>query len=296
MHNHIRSKEANRITWISVFWEIVLAIFKIIAGILGRSSAILADAFHSISDLVSDLVVLISFRFAKKPIDDTHHYGHGKFETLSAIVISIMIFVAAGVIFWNGFHKINRAMQGELIARPGWIAIIAALLSILVKELLYRMTLRVSAKINSQALKANAWHHRSDALSSIAAMLGVMGARFLDESWRILDPIAAILVGVFILKIAINIVKEGMNELLEASLDGELNSKILEVTRSVPGANNPHNLKTRKIGNNISIEMHIKVSPSLSIVEAHDIATNVEDVLRDEFGSETFISVHMEPQ
>lgn len=296
MHNHIRSKEANRITWISVFWEIVLAIFKIIAGILGRSSAILADAFHSISDLASDLVVLISFRFVKKPIDDTHHYGHGKFETLSAIFISIMIFVAAAGIFWNGIHKINQAIQGELIARPGWIAIIAALLSILVKELLYRMTLRVSAKINSQALKANAWHHRSDALSSIAAMLGVMGARFLDESWRILDPIAAILVGVFILKIAVNIAKEGMNELLEASLDGELNSKILEVTRSVPGANNPHNLKTRKIGNNISIEIHIKVSPSLSIVEAHDIATNVEDVLRDEFGSETFISVHMEPQ
>jgi cation diffusion facilitator family transporter len=296
MDSRKRSKEANRITWISVFWEIVLILLKLSAGLIGRSSALIADAFHSISDLASDIILLISFQIVKKPVDDNHHYGHGKFETLSAILISIMIFIASGGIIWNGFLNVFNALQGALLPKPGIFALIAAIISVVIKESLFQISLKVSRKIDSPALHANAWHHRSDAFSSIAAFCGVSGAIFFGETWRILDPIAAILVGLFILRVAFLLGKESLDELLEASLDDHLNLKILSIVKEVPGANNPHNLKTRKIGKNIAMDLHIKVADSLSIIEAHDIATQVENVLRKEFGKDTFISIHMEPQ
>ncbi len=295
MRNQLRSDAANRITWISVFWEIILVALKFMAGIVGHSSAIIADAFHSISDLASDIVVLISFRIVKKPVDENHHYGHGKFETLSTIMISVMIILAATGIFWSAFDKLILAVRGGILPPPGWVAAGAALVSIFIKEMLYRLTLRVGQRIKSPAISANAWHHRSDSLSSIAALVGISGAILLGDSWRILDPIAAILVGFIITKIAIELAKESIDELLEASLADDLNNKILTIVKMIPGASNPHNLKTRKIGNAKAIDLHIRVKPTLSIVEAHDIATNVEDALRNEFGQETFISVHIEP-
>ncbi|MGD9898823.1 MAG: cation diffusion facilitator family transporter [Calditrichaceae bacterium] len=291
-----RSREAKKATWIGIIFEIILVVFKLIAGIIGHSAAMIADAIHSLSDLVTDFIVIISFHIVQKPKDKTHNYGHGKFETLSTILISIMIIIAAVGIFWGGASKIYDTLNGEVLRRPGWIAFIAALVSVIVKEVLYQYTHRIGKWIQSDAIIANAWHHRSDAFSSIAAALGIGGAIILGDSWRVLDPLAAVLVSFLILRVAILILKNSANELAEASLSEDANTEIIEIIKSVPGATNPHNLKTRKIGNNIAIDLHIKVNPSLNIVDAHHISTLAEQRLKEEYGEDTFVSIHIEPE
>jgi cation diffusion facilitator family transporter len=290
-----RTNRAIRVTWIGLLWNIFLTLFKLFAGVIGKSNALIADAFHSLSDFITDIAIIIGLNLAKKPVDETHNYGHGKFETLSTIIISISLFFVSIAILGNGIIQISKAIQGQILHQPGWIAFIAASGSIIVKEILYQYTIRAGTKINSQALIANAWHHRSDALSSLAATFGIAGAILLGEQWRILDPIAAIVVSFFIFRVAVTVFKRSINELLEASLSEELKSKILNIVKTVPGAADPHNLKTRKIGNSIALDMHIKVKPSLSIVEAHDISTSVEKKLKESFGNDTFISIHIEP-
>ena len=290
-----RTNRAIRVTWTGLLWNIFLTLFKLFAGVIGKSNALIADAFHSLSDFITDIAIIIGLNLAKKPVDETHNYGHGKFETLSTIIISLSLFFVSIVIFGNGIIQISKAIQGQILHQPGWIAFIAASGSIIVKEILYQYTIRAGTKINSQALIANAWHHRSDALSSLAATFGIAGAILLGEQWRILDPIAAIVVSFFIFRVGVTTFSKSINELLESSLSEELKIKILNIVKTVPGANNPHNLKTRKIGNNIAVDMHIKVNPALSIVEAHDISTSVEKKLKESFGNDTFISIHIEP-
>ena len=290
-----RAHVARRVTWIGIAWNVVLITIKFLAGIFGKSSALIADAFHSVSDFGTDIAVLLSVRLANRPVDETHHYGHGKIETLASIVISLFLFfVAVGIMIDSGV-QIYHFMHGKPLERPGLIALMAAILSIIIKEGLYRYTLKHGKRIKSNALIANAWHHRSDALTSVAVSLGIAGANLLGRHFVILDPIAAFLVALFILNFVRSSFKESINELLEASLGQEENQKILDVVRQTPGVFYPHQLRTRRIGNTIAIEITIKVDPTLSIVQAHDIATKVENRLREEFGKDIFVSTHIEP-
>ena len=290
-----RAKTARKVTWIGILWNVVLIAVKFAAGTIAHSSALIADAFHSVSDFGSDMAVLISVRLSNREADETHHYGHGKIETLASILITIFLFSVAVGIMINGVLKIIDFYQGKPLRQPGLVALLAALLSVVVKEGLYRYTHQKGKAIKSSALIANAWHHRSDALTSVAVSLGIAGAYFLGNHYLILDPIAAILVSLFILNYVRVSFKEGINELLEASLGQDVNEEILEISRQVAGVNIPHNLKTRRIGNIVAIDMHIKVKATLSIVEAHEIASRLEKKLKEAYGEESFISIHVEP-
>ncbi|MEJ2635153.1 MAG: cation diffusion facilitator family transporter [Calditrichia bacterium] len=292
--NH-RTQEATRVTWVGFFVNIFLTVFKFAAGILGQSAAMIADAIHSLSDFASDIVVLLGFRIVNKPIDESHDYGHGKFETLSTTFIGLMLFFVGLGILWSGIEEIWRAFHGIRIHAPGQIALFAAVVSIISKELLFRYTRKVGQRINSSAVIANAWHHRTDVLSSIGTMFGIGGAIILGEKWRILDPLAAVVVSFFIIKVAVEITRQSLNELLEASVDEKTKNRIIRIAHEIEGAEHPHDLRTRKIGNSIAIDLHVKVNEKLTIVEAHDISTKIEEALRKEFGNDTFISVHVEP-
>jgi cation diffusion facilitator family transporter len=288
-------QEAKQVTWVGFWANVGLTILKFIAGISGRSSAMIADAVHSLSDFVTDLVLLFSFRIVSKPVDDTHDYGHGKFETLASNIVGLSLILVGLGILWNGGEKIYRGFTGEALPQPGGIALAAAIISILVKEALYHYQVKAGTRINSSAVIANAWHHRSDALSSVATFIGIAGAIFLGENWRVLDPVAAVLVSLLVLKVAVPIVWDSLKELLEVSLGEDIKREIIEVVNSVPGAEEPHNLRTRKIGNYVAVDIHIRVNKSLSVVEAHDISKAVETKLKDSFGEGSFIYVHVDP-
>lgn len=295
MDDKTRFQDAMRVTVVGIAGNLVLVIIKFLAGILGRSSAIIADAVHSLSDFASDIIVIAGLRLARRPADDCHKYGHGKFETLSAMLLGIVLLATAGGIMWNGIVKLKAYLNGEILAKPGWIAVYAALLSIVVKEWLYRYTVKVGKRLNSQSLIANAVHHRSDALSSIAAMLGIGGAILLGESWRVLDPVAALVVSGLIVWAAVSILKDTVDELLEKSLGPDEENRILDMVTQVDGAMNPHNLKTRKIGNQVAIDIHIHVEPTLTVPEAHDISTSVEELVKRHYGRDSIVYVHIEP-
>ena len=282
-------------TKVGIFANIFLVLVKFAAGIWGHSSAIIADAVHSLSDFASDILVIAGIRLAEKPADKTHRYGHGKFETLSAILLSFLLIFTGLGIFAAGAGKIIKVIKGAALPEPGWVAVYAAFFSIVIKEILYHYTIRVGRKINSQSVIANAVHHRSDSLSSFGALLGVGGAVILGENWRVLDPAAAIIVSFFIIKVSISILKRSMNELLEASLGEEAESEILQIAAAVPGVIDPHDLKTRSIGSYIGLDIHITVDHSLNIKEAHDISLAVEDKLKEKFGDSSIITIHVDP-
>lgn len=290
-----RARIARKVTWWGILWNVVLIIIKFIAGFLANSSALIADAFHSVSDFGSDMAVLLSVRLANRPVDETHNYGHGKIETLASIIISLFLFFVAVGILIDGSYRIYEFTRGHTISKPGLAALLAAILSIIIKESMFRYTLKQGNLIKSNALIANAWHHRSDALTSVAVSLGIAGAYILGKHFVVLDPIAAILVAFFILNYVRSSLVESVNELLEASLSREENEKILKVVRSTPGVYYPHQLRTRRIGSAIAIEITFRVDPTLSIVQAHEIATNVEQRLKNEYGNDIFVSTHIEP-
>ena len=290
-----RTQKATRVTKIGVLWNVFLAAIKFVTGYLGNSSALIADAVHSLSDFVSDLAVLAGLRIANKPKDSDHHYGHGKFETLSTVAITVTLFFAGGVMLWDSGNTIYKVYHGLALTVPKNITLWIAFLSIIIKEGLYHYTFRAGKSIDSNALITNAWHHRTDALSSIAVTIGIAGAIWGGPSWRILDPIAALIISIIIIRFALGVFKDAINELMEASLSNEMNKEILQIASEVPGVYNPHNLKTRKIGYNYALEMHVKVDPKLTIVEAHDIATDLENKLKEKYGADTFLSIHIEP-
>ncbi len=287
--------KASRVTWVGFFINLILTLFKLFAGIVGKSSAMIADAFHSLSDFVTDIVVLLGFKIVKKPIDKTHDYGHGKVETLITTIIGIALLLVGVKIFLGGWVKIIKINKGQDIYSPGLIALYAAIVSIFTKEWLYRYTIKEAKHIDSQAIFANAWHHKSDVLSSIATAIGIGGAILLGERWLVLDPIAAVFVSLFIIKTAVSISKGSINELIDASLSEETENKIFDVVKSVPGVKNPHDMKTRRLGNAIAVDIHIEVDKALNITQAHDVATDVEKKLKKAFGQQTFVSVHIEP-
>jgi cation diffusion facilitator family transporter len=290
-----RETRAVRVTWLGLVVNTILTLFKYAAGLMGNSAAMLADATHSLTDLVTDMVVILGFRIVRKPADDTHDYGHGKVEALLAGLCGITL-IAAGIgIFWSGTHAIWHFYRGEPIERPGLIAFIAAVLSVVSKEWLYRYTVAWGRKLSSSAVIAKAWDHRSDAFSSIGTTLGIGGAVFLGEKARILDPLAAVVVSFFIIRAALPILKECMDELLEASLSEEREKEVESLIMSVDGVRGTHKLRTRKIGPVIAVDIHVLMDESLSLYEAHEISDSVERLLRETFGHGTYISLHMEP-
>lgn len=290
-----REKEIYRITlWGSVV-NVTLTALKFVAGIFGASAAMIADAVHSLSDLLTDFVVLLFVRISSRPADSEHPYGHGKYETLATSIVAIALLAAGGVLLAEGVEKIMGALRGEILAVPGRIALWAALISIAAKELIYQLTIRVSRKVDSSALEANAWHHRTDALSSIATALGIGGALLLGGQWAILDPIAAVLVSVFIIVTAGKLLHEAIQDLLEKRLPEEVEQKIRDIVAEDSEMSALHKMRTRRVGNVYSIDMHVRMRGDMSLFEAHQHSVLLEKRLRDQFGQQTIITIHLEP-
>lgn len=276
--------------------NVVLLLFKFVAGIVGHSAAMIADAVHSLSDFVTDIIVLVFVRISGKPTDKSHEYGHGKYETLATTLIGLALLIVAVGIVYSALTKIIAWAQGGTLEAPGMLALWAALLSIILKEAVFRYSMVQAHKLKSQAVEANAWHHRSDALSSIGTAIGIGGAIFLGERWTVLDPMAGIIVGLFIIKVAIDLLRNGIGDLMEHSLPDEVESEILKLAGSIPGVTEPHDLHTRRIGNHYAIELHILMDDDISLREAHNKSEEVENILREHYGKETYISVHVEPK
>ncbi len=295
MENTERKSQIYKVTLWGCVVNIALAIAKVIAGVVGRSGAMVADAVHSLSDLASDVVVILFVKLASKPKDEDHHYGHGKYETLATTIIGLALAIVGIGILSDSAIRIYGAMQGEELEQPHLIALIVAALSIVAKEILFHQTLKVGRKVNSPAVIANAWHHRSDALSSVGTFIGIGCAYFLGSAWRIADPIAAIVVAGLILKVAFDLVRVGIDELLERSLPQEQQDEILEIISKNPKITTPHNLRTRRIGNNVAIEIHIRVDGSMSVADSHLLTVEIERNLREKYGQGSIINIHVEP-
>ena len=291
-----RNREIYKVTLVGGVANVILLLFKFIAGVLGHSAAMVADAVHSLSDFVTDVVVLVFVRISAKPKDKSHDYGHGKYETLAMTMIGVVLFVVAIGIIYSGTTKIVLWINGETLEAPGMLALWAALLSIVLKEGVYRYSMVKARELNSQAVEANAWHHRSDALSSMGTAIGIGGAIFLGQRWTVLDPIASVGVGAFIVKVSVDLLRNGIGDLMEQSLPDAIEEEILHLVASLPGDVKPHDLCTRRLGNHYAIELHILMDGDVSLREAHDKASEVEDLLRKHYGEETHVAVHVEPK
>ena len=270
-----REKDIYRVTVVGSVVNFLLLVFKFFAGIVGHSAAMLADAVHSLSDFITDIIVIVFVRISAKPEDEGHDYGHGKYETLATAIIGIFLLFVGFGIFWNGASSIYRFLQGGSLQEPGILALVAALVSIVFKEVLYQYTVFKGRKLNSQAVVANAWHHRSDAFSSIGTAAGI--------------------VSFFIMKVAVQLLIPCVDELLEKSLPAEVEDEILKTILSFPGISSPHHLRTRRIGSYCAIEVHVRMDGSISLEEAHETATAVENKLKRQFGKGTLVSIHVEP-
>lgn len=290
-----REKEIYKVTLVGIAGNTLLTVFKFVAGILGNSAAMIADATHSLSDFLTDVVVLVFVSISAKPQDQSHDYGHGKFETMASFLIALALIVAALGIMVSGVQKLAMWWNGEQLQVPGWIAFGAALMSIIIKELLYQYTVRRGKQLDSQVVIANAWHHRSDALSSIGAAIGIGGAILLGNRWAMLDPLASIIVGLMLVKVAWELLQTSVGELTECSLPEETEQEILHIIQSFPDVQQPHNLRTRRIGNRIAIEVHVRMDGNLPLHTVHERATTIERKLKEQFGAKTHVTLHMEP-
>ncbi len=283
--------KARRVTWIGLIINVGLISFKVLAGILGHSAALIADAVHSVSDLISDALVLVGLKISARPIDETHPYGHGRVETIVAFLVGLILgLVGIGI----GFKAINIMIQGVSYT-PRLIALLAALTSIVVKEWLYHYTIRVSRWTNSPSLRANAWHHRSDAFSSIATALGVGGA-MLNPQWVILDPLVACLVAVFVVETSGKITWRAFLELVDTSVNQETRDQIEQAAKTVPGVIGLHKLKTRHVGSEIFVDVHIEVDPQITVTEGHNIATRLKNFILQQVNNIAEVTVHVEPE
>lgn len=290
-----REKGIYRVTVVGSIVNFLLLLFKFFAGIAGHSAAMLADAVHSLSDFVTDIIVIVFVRISAKPQDEGHDYGHGKYETLATALIGLfLLFVGVGIM-WNGATSIYHFLRGGTLQQPGMLALVAALVSIVFKEVLYQYTVFKGRKLNSQAVIANAWHHRSDALSSIGTALGIGGAILLGSHWRVLDPAAAVIVSFFIMRVAVKLLIPCVEELLEKSLPAAVEKDILETILSVPGVSSPHHLRTRRIGSYCAVEVHVRMDGNISLEEAHSKATAAEMKLKELLGKGTLVNIHVEP-
>ena len=290
-----REKEIYKVTLVGSAGNVALLTFKFIAGVMGHSSAMIADAVHSLSDFITDVIVLAFVHLSAKPQDESHDYGHGKYETFATFIIGLALIAAATGIIVSGVAKLIDWAGGKQLEAPGWLALVAAVISIIVKEVLYRYTAISGKRLDSQALVANAWHHRSDALSSIGTTVGIGGAILLGNRWTVLDPLASVFVGILLVKVSIGLLRGSVSELTESSLSSDIEKEIEEIICSFPDVCEPHNLRTRRIGNRYAIEAHVRMAGDLSLTAAHDQATAIEQRIRQRFGKQTHVTIHMEP-
>ena len=290
-----REDEIARVTLTGSVVNLLLVGLKAVAGLVGHSAAMISDAVHSLSDFVTDIVVLVFVRVSARPQDEDHDYGHGKYETLATLFIGLALAAAAVGIVVSGAGKLARWLQGEDLPAPGKIALWAALGSIVAKELLFQYTRIKGKHLDSKALEANAWHHRSDALSSVGTAIGIGGAILLGSRWTVLDPLASIVVGAMLVKVAWDLLGPSFGELTDSSLPADMEQEMMDLIRGVPGVEDPHNLRTRRIGNRIAAEVHIRLDGSLPLSVAHEKASEVERRFKDRFGAQSHIIVHMEP-
>ena len=291
-----RNQEIYQVTLVGGVVNVVLLLFKFVAGIVGHSAAMVADAVHSLSDFVTDVIVLVFVHISGKPKDKSHDYGHGKYETLAMTLIGVALLIVAIGIIYHGAMEIVAWLNGEQLEAPGTLALWAALLSVLLKEGVYQYSMVKARQLNSQVVEANAWHHRSDALSSIGTAIGIGGAIFLGQRWTVLDPIASLVVGAFIVKVAVDLLHRGIDDLMEHSLPEDVEEEIIRIVGELKGVVDPHDLRTRKIGNHYAIELHILMDGDITLREAHNKASEVEDLLRARYGEDTHVAVHVEPQ
>ena len=290
-----REDQIRRITLIGSAGNVLLVIVKFIAGVAGRSSAMIADAVHSLSDLLTDFIVLLFVGISARPQDASHDYGHGKFETLASLMVSIALIGAAIGIIVSGASKFAAWLGGAVLQSPGRVALWVAVISIVVKELMYQFTARKGRDLESQALVANAWHHRSDALSSIGAAIGIAGAVLIGGRWTVLDPLASIVVGAMLIAVALKIMRPSLGELTDESLSEAQESEIMGIISSFPEVSEPHNLRTRHIGNKVAIEAHIRLDGEMTLNTVHQITSEIERKLKGRFGDDTIVTLHMEP-
>lgn len=291
-----RDKKVYRVTLLGSVVNLLLLVFKFVAGVLGHSAAMIADAVHSLSDFVTDLIVIVFVKISSKPEDADHAYGHGKYETLASCIIGLALIVVGVMMGYNATVKIVDVVKnGTELASPGIIALAAAVLSIVLKEWMFYITRKVAREVDSPAVEANAWHHRSDALSSVGTAIGIGGAVLLGSKWAVLDPIAALVVSVFIVVQAAKILSDAIGQLMEKSLPRDVEQRICEIVYEEEGTSDIHHLRTRKIGSQISIELHVRMNGYLTLREVHDKSIAIEKRLRAAFGDSTYINLHVEP-
>lgn len=291
-----RDKKVYRVTLLGSVVNLLLLVFKFVAGVLGHSAAMIADAVHSLSDFVTDLIVIVFVKISSKPEDADHAYGHGKYETLASCIIGLALIVVGVMMGYNAMVKIVDVVRnGTELASPGIIALAAAVLSIVLKEWMFHLTRKVAREVDSPAVEANAWHHRSDALSSVGTAIGIGGAVLLGSKWAVLDPIAALVVSVFIVVQAAKILSDAIDQLMEKSLPRDVEQRICEIVYEEEGTSDIHHLRTRKIGSQISIELHVRMNGYLTLREVHDKSIAIEKRLRAAFGESTYINLHVEP-
>ena len=293
---HPRQQCIYQVTLLGSIVNVFLLLIKLAAGLLGHSSAMVADAIHSLSDFLTDIVVILFVRWSGKPADEDHDYGHGKYETIATSLIGMALLIVAIGLGWNSMQTMWQWFTGYTLPLPKTIALWTALISIVLKEWIFRITRRVARLTDSQALEANAWHHRSDALSSIAALAGIGGAILLGGQWAVLDAVAALAVSIYIAVMAIRLIRQSYGELLEESLPAETERHIREIVYGDNHVNDVHNLYTRRIGSSIAIEMHLRLPGSMSLKEAHDHVSAIEDRLIETYGDNTHIMIHIEPE
>ncbi len=290
-----RLRAIYRVTFIGLVVNLVLAAGKLAAGLIGRSGAMIADAVHSFSDMITDVVVLVFAKLSAKPEDATHNFGHGKYETLATVIISLFLAGVGVGILWDSIGAIVRAVRGEWLPRPGLVALIAAVVSIVVKELLYQYTVREGRRLESPSVVANAWHHRSDALSSIGTFIGIGCAYFLGEKWRVADPVVAAIVSLFIFKIAYDLIRDGFGELLERSLPADVEQEMRDIIVHSPEVHDLHALRTRRIGSVMAVDVHIRVDGSMEVERSHILVADIKRRLRERFGDRIIATIQVEP-
>lgn len=284
-----RYDETVKVTTKSIFWNIILTIIKVSGGLIGNSNAMVADGLHSASDIISSLGVLIGNKISKTPDDKEHNYGHEKAETLVSFLLSLLLIYVAIKI---GFSAFSSLFNLDSIEIPTFLPLILSIVSIVIKEYQYQITIKVAKKINSPSLKADAWHHRSDALSSIAAFIGIGGSLL---GFKVLDPIASVIVAAFVAKVGFDILKVSTNELMDESLGQDEENQIRSIASNTQGVINLGSLKTRKHGSKAYVDLTICVNKDISVFQGHEIATNLEDSIKEKIYIIKGITIHVEP-
>ncbi len=284
-----------RITWLGAFVNLLLVAVKFAAGIAGLSAAMVADAIHSLSDLATDAIVIIFVKLSNKPADSDHDYGHGKYETFATLIIGTLLAIVGIGMMWGGGEKILDILSGTMIPTPGWTAFAAGIASIVAKETIFQYTMHAARRTHSNTLAANAWHHRSDALSSVGTCAGIGGAIIIGNDWVILDPLAAVVVSVIVTVSALKIMRTAVNELLEKSLPENIERDILDIVAEDTILQNVHHLRTRAIGSIYTIDMHVRMPGDMTLSEAHRHTILLEQRLRQAYGKGTIINIHIEP-